>query len=200
MQSHLSGQITGSTQCQVVVQECACEIWIESTESGSISSRFFDTEPAKHDDGEGHTRTEGVEEFALTETESDTESVHLLRRRRLMLQFSRGEPERESVEEEQVPEEPPQEKDIIFVPHARAMSIGFRSLDEVNLDGFRSERVGDEVNPQVLQRHVSWCSEIEFATDLCWPKRQYCRIQRLEVGPSASPRRVNPTCKVLRMC
>ena len=75
---------------------------------------------------------EGVEEFMLTE--SDTESVNLPRRR-LVLQFARDDRvPQESVEADRQGDDPQEEEDLIFVPHSRAMAAGFRSLDEVNLE------------------------------------------------------------------
>ena len=77
-------------------------------------------------------------EVVPREDQSDTESVHSQpQRRRLILNFARdregdssGEAEMEHQERNDTVEEP---DDVLFVPHARASTAGFASLDEVDL-------------------------------------------------------------------
>ena len=63
-------------------------------------------------------------------TESDTESVRqTATKKRLVLHFEKGE---ESGRE--APVDPNEPKDFVFVQQSRAMTLGFQSLNEVNME------------------------------------------------------------------
>ena len=70
------------------------------------------------------------------ESESDTESVRVVPRRRLVLQFARDEDSNNGSGDEHQRSEPVEEElneDLLFTPQTRAMSNGFEGLDEVSL-------------------------------------------------------------------
>ena len=69
------------------------------------------------------------------ESESDTESVRVVPRRRLVLQFARDEDNNNGSGDEHQRSEPVEEgfnEDLLFTPQTRAMSNGFERLDEMS--------------------------------------------------------------------
>ena len=114
--------------------------------------------------------------------EANTGSIHSFpqrRRRRLILNFSREQEEPvysggEGLEQLARLNRGEEPVDIEFVPHAQATTVGFQSLDEVDLTQVFEVPVLVMKNPEVCVRRVSWSTQVEFAGDstrLCGEQR-----------------------------
>ena len=100
------------------------------------------------------------------ESETDTESVRVVPRRRLVLQFARDEDGNNGSGDELQRSQPVEEElneDLLFTPQTRAMSNGFEGLDEVSLG--ESESTSHEDHPQLHEGRVQVRFEDEFGGD-----------------------------------